>query len=141
MTDSIKLASGSISIIQDMVEETDYDKPPSRDSLVKLADLLESLYEEVVELHNDLEESRDYAESLEQEVGFLEADMEEAERLANGDEAQIEELFVSLTSMHCISAQNPSLCQTCNVEWPCTVAVENDLMPSGVTRNTYRGLA
>ena len=79
MTDSIKLASDSISIIQDMVEETDYDKPPSRDSLVKLADLLESLYEEVVELHNDLEESRDYSKSLEQEVGFLEADMEEAE--------------------------------------------------------------
>lgn len=130
MTDSIKLASDSISIIQDMVEETDYDKPPSRDSLVKLADLLESLYEEIVKLHNDLGDSRSATEYLVQEVGFLEEGMDD----------RIEELFVSLTSMHCISAQNPSLCQTCNVEWPCTVAAENDLMPSGVTRNTSRWL-
>lgn len=130
MTDSIKLASDSISIIQDMVEETDYDKPPSRDSLVKLADLLESLYEEIVKLHNDLEDSRSATEYLVQEVGFLEEGMDD----------RIEELFVSLTSMHCISAQNPSLCQTCNVKWPCSVAVEQDLMPSGVTRNTSRWL-
>ena len=120
MANPINLASDSISIIRDMVAETDNDNPPSIDSLVDLADLLESLYEEVVKLHNDLED-------LEQEV-------------EGGVEGRIEELFVSLTSMHCISARNPSLCQTCNVKWPCSVAVEQDLMPSGVTRNTSRWL-
>ena len=123
MANPINLASDSISIIRDMVAETDNDNPPSIDSLVDLADLLESLYEEVVKLHNDLED-------LEQEVGFLEG----------GVEDRIEELFASLTSAHSISAQNPSLCQTCNVKWPCSVAIEQDLMPSGVTRNTSRWL-
>ena len=119
MANPINLASDSLSIIQDMVEETDCDNPPSIDSLVKLADLLENLYEEVVELHNDLEDFRSTTEYLEQEV---------------------EELFASLTSAHSISAQNPSLCQACNVKWPCAVAIEQDLMPSGVTRNTSRWL-